>query len=163
MKEVKTYVLLLIFSIFAIFSLSGCNDGLISLEIKSDSMLRDSRLEDLPEWKDYSIKDFGSGDIVKYKEITEDNISTLKVGDVIVFKRVVNGNQALITHRIVSTMNTSNGSVFVTQGDKIAQTNPYNDNLDAKDKYIMESVGIYEVVSQELIIGIVISVEYKNK
>ena len=163
MKRIKTYVLLLIFSIFAIFSLSSCNDGLISLEIKSDSMLRDSRLEDLPKWKDYSIKDFGSGDIIKYKEITEDNISTLKVGDVIVFKWVVNGNQALIAHRIVSTMNTSNGSVFITQGDRIAQTNPYNDNLDAKDKYIMESAGIYEVVSQESIIGIVVSVEYKNK
>jgi signal peptidase I len=71
---------------------------------------------------------FSKGDMIVIKTLSSDDLSELKVGDIITFKTIYitdDDNYVLNTHRIVAIEQLANGSYsFTTKGDN----NPANDN-----------------------------------
>ncbi|REE90553.1 Signal peptidase I [Paenibacillus taihuensis] len=72
-----------------------------------------------------------TGSIIAIKPIQD--ASKLKKGDVITFRQVMNGQEIVITHRIIDVLNTGNGQVmYQTKGDN----NPAPDT----DKVLSQNV-----------------------
>ena len=165
--NVVFYTLIIFLFLFSIMNIRGGNVsenfpnifGRGFLSVQSDSMERDEKKTIYAEWKDYEIGGFTTGDLLNVKTFDEKDVDKLKIGDVITFQWTINGQQALNTHRIVNIYKDSaNKTVIVTQGDKKAQSIKYNPNASATELYIQESQGVFEVVSPEIIKGIVTSV-----
>ncbi len=120
------YLVLLALFLFALFNINGGNGtenfpnifGRGMLNVISDSMDHEGQ-DGLEEWQSYPINDgFSKGDLIFAKTYNETEVVDLKIGDVIVFAGKVDGEKALITHRIVF-ISTDKKSV-VTQGDYAA-------------------------------------------
>lgn len=166
--NVVFYALIIFLFLFSLMNIRGGNGttnfpnifGKGFLSVQSPSMERDEKFKDSwpVEWKNYKIGEIKTGDLVNADVISSNDASKLKVGDVIVFSGAVNGNPALITHRIVDINKDSSGKVtgIITQGDNKAQTAPYNPNASEIEKY--STSGNWEAVTVESLRGIVTGV-----
>ncbi len=174
MKKFKLMILFLV-PVLLLF-MNSCGEKENALLVQSDSMSRSESREMLPEWENYEIKGFSSGDTIYYKDFHEDDATTenLKVGVVITF--YAPALKSLNTHRIVYVHETENGKVdyVITQGDYVAQTSPYliagskraegmTESEINKYNYQLEASQSIETVSVSNIRGIVIRVECKSK
>ena len=167
--NVVFYALIIFLFLFSLMNIRGGNGtenfpnifGKGFLSVQSDSMERDETKKDSwpKAWETYKIGEINTGDLINDDVFNKNNADKLQVGDVITFVGIVNGKNALITHRIVNIRKDANGEyVFTTQGDKIAQTAPYNPNASETEKYIQQSSGIFEEISVNSIRGVVTSV-----
>ena len=130
------------------------------LSVQSDSMKRSDKNTDLPEWADYSIGGFETGDLVVVKVFKESTTKNLKVGDVITFYDAK--LEALNTHRIVYI--NENGQSVITQGDSKAEIQPFKKNdpfgeENGNYNYQLEASGAIETVSVSNIKGVVVNVK----
>lgn len=123
------YLLIIALFLFALFNINGGNGtenfpnlfGKGMLNVVSDSMNHNGK-DGLEEWEDAPIKDgFAAGDLVWANTFKEENAENLKIGDVITFVSTVNGESALVTHRIVYIA--SDKKTVITQGDAAALDN----------------------------------------
>lgn len=99
--------------------------GKAAIAVRSDSMKGD---------KEDSFK---KGDLIYVKILKEDKEkSTLNIGDVVTFWGKVEGEKALVTHRIIEIQNGSDGVLYITKGD----------NNDEGVEFVKFSsvIGIYE-------------------
>ncbi len=126
------------------------------LSVQSDSMKRSDKNEDLPEWADYSIGGFETGDLVVVKVFKGSTTKNLEVGDVITFYDTA--LEALNTHRIVYIH--ESGTSVITQGDKEAEYQPFDKN-DPLGTYNgqLEMTHATQTVGVENIKGIVVNVK----
>ena len=166
--NVVFYALIIFLFLFSIMNIRGGNGtesfpnifGRGFLSVQSDSMERDEKKTILPEWNNYEIGGFTTGDLLNVKTFSESDADKLKVGDVITFKWNINAKPVLNTHRIVDIHKNDDGQVdyVITQGDKVAQTAKYNPKASAAEIYTQYNSGIIENVSVEKIKGIVTSI-----
>lgn len=111
-------ILLFLFSLMNINAGNGTENfpnlfGKGMLSVETPSMERNGNYTP-EEWKDYSIGEIKTGDLV-YADVFNGSTSSLKVGDVIIFAGKIYGERALICHRIVYILD----DVVVTQGDAV--------------------------------------------
>ncbi len=120
------YLILLALFLFALFNINGGNGtenfpnlfGKGMLNVLSDSMNHEGKAG-LDEWDNYPINDgFAKGDLIFASTFKEEDTADLKIGDVIVFVGKVEGETALVTHRIVFVAEDKKS--VVTQGDLAA-------------------------------------------
>ena len=165
--NVVFYALIIFLFLFSIMNIRGGNGtesfpnifGRGFLSVQSNSMERDETKKDKwpTAWANYEIGEINTGDLVNAKTFSESDADKLKVGDVITFAGSVNGNNALITHRIVD-IHKIDGKVdyVITQGDKIAQESDYT-KYSAAEKMINKGQTFEEVFVAK-IRGIVTSI-----
>lgn len=160
--NVVFYALIIFLFLFSIMNIRGGNGttdfpnifGKGFLSVQSDSMERDET-KSMPEaWATYKIGEIKKGDLINDDVFDGKSIERLHVGDVITFRGEVNGSAALVTHRIVYIDN-AQAKVY-TQGDKVAQTVPYDHSKTGIIGYSTQ--GTFEIVSLNEIKGIVTSV-----
>ena len=166
--NVVFYALIIFLFLFSIMNIRGGNGtenfpnifGRGFLSVQSDSMERDEKKTIYTEWKDYEVGGFTTGDLLNVKTFSESDADKLKVGDVITYQWTINGKMALNTHRIVNIYKDSEGKyVFVTQGDKIAQTTKYNPNWTPIEMKLNNQAGVFEdSITTSMIKGVVTSV-----
>ena len=122
-------VALVAFFIALTLSQNRSNDGLANLlgysplTIQSNSMKGDLK------------ENFQKGDLIIVKALTEDGINNLKVGEIIVFRDVIEGRRMLNSHRIIEIIDESGRLSFVTKGD----------NNPVPDEVIRESYDIIAI------------------
>ena len=146
------YLVIIALFLFALFNINGGNGtenfpnifGRGMLNVKSDSMDHQGQ-EGLAEWQDTEIKDgFTTGDLVFAKTFSDETTKDLKIGDVVVFVGKVNGETALVTHRVVDI---KDDKTVVTQGDKAALvfSGEYDGNSNRlTDAYIAKGTARYD-------------------
>ncbi len=149
--------------IFSI-SLTACNKTTTNKEttktytVVTDSMKWNDELAPLPEWEDYEIKGFSSGD----KIVVSTTYDELKIGDVITYQIYSDsvGKKITNTSRIVDIL--SDSSTYVVEDDRIAQQTPYRTTYGNSYIYDLETSGKVTFVNSNNIIGKVTKVEYKE-
>lgn len=134
-------VLVLIVSILvAVMSISSkSNNGISTIfgltvqSIESDSMKGGS--------DQYEGGDFASGDLIIGKSTGFDEKAEFEVGDIVTYKGEINGNAALIVHRIVDVkVNDAGDKVYQTQGDN-KETNFAPDQDDVGNYLMAYDIG----------------------
>lgn len=88
---------------------------------------------------------FNKGDMIFIKLLKDEEKTKLEVNDVITFYTIIDGKQALNTHRIIEVVNDNNGVSYITRGDNAKDAN--NDGqLDADPLAVSSSgvIGVYE-------------------
>lgn len=171
--NVVFYALIIFLFLFSIMNIRGGNGtesfpnifGRGFLSVQSDSMKRDENKKVYPEWENYEVGGFVTGDLLNVKTFSESDADKLKIGDVITFKCVIKGKPALNSHRIVDIIKVDNKVVtVVTQGDWVAQNyTKYNKDWTPAEKmsYSQTAVNdnyIFESVAIDSVVGVVTSV-----
>ena len=167
--NVVFYALIIFLFLFSLMNIRGGNGtdnfpnifGKGFLSVQSDSMERDESIKNKwpKAWENYKIGEINTGDLVNADVFNPNNADKLQIGDVITFVGSVNGSTALITHRIVDIRKDSQGNyIFTTQGDRIAQSSPYNPNASDAEKYIGQGSGLFEEVQASSIRGVITGV-----
>ncbi len=167
--NVVFYALIIFLFLFSLMNIRGGNGtdnfpnifGKGFLSVQSDSMERDESIKNKwpKAWANYKIGEINTGDLVNADVFNLNNADKLQIGDVITFVGTVNGSTALITHRIVDVRKDSQGNyIFTTQGDRIAQSSPYNPNASDAEKYIGQGSGLFEEIQAANIRGVVTGV-----
>ena len=174
--NVVFYALIIFLFLFSIMNIRGGNGttnfpnifGKGFLSVQSDSMNRDAVKNPTvshPEWDDYKIGGFASGDLLNANTFDKGQANNLKMGDVIVFRWTINNESKLNTHRIVYVHRdetTNNVDYVLTQGDYAALSNmtAYNINepLDSTNNTMKIMNGNVENVSVDKIVGVITGV-----
>ena len=127
--NVLFYAVIVCLFLFSIMNINSGGKGGIPnlfgkgfLSVQTESMERSKEVEDLPEWKDYKIKNINKGDLITVNIFKGKTVKKLKVGDVITFYD--SKLEGLNTHRIVYINEEEN--YVIAQGDKVAEYTPFD-------------------------------------
>lgn len=95
---------------------------------------------------EYKIDSFNAGDLVIIKAVSEKDVTELKIGDVVTYLGLVEGNPQFVTHRIVDKYKKDGDSTetIVTRGDaeiKGAEKKYTLDQIQGKVVFVIPKLG----------------------